>query len=177
MEKKKLIPYPKKGTKRMARGLILDYRARVVTLANTIGRSIIVKSRSHDNSLACPEELNYTKWMANQDVQLDDLEYTKTLEHHYENNDHHLEHFKKIDEMDLQQLSLYLCDVMAQISYEDCENDDTFIEKVEAKLEETGMADPTIRMILKNTVSSMITYSPASVRGVYKLNEQKKETE
>lgn len=170
MEKKKLIPSPKNGKRRMARGIVLDFRARVVTLANTIARSIVVKSRSHDNSLISQEELPYTKWMANQNVPLDDEVYDTAIKHHYENNDHHLEHFNKLEDMNLQQLSLYLCDIMAQVSYEDCDDDDTFIKMVEEKMEETGMDDP-VKSILKNTILGMINYSPSSVRGVYKLDE------
>lgn len=168
---KKLIPYPNDGSKRTVKGLILDHRAKVTAYANLLARSIVVKARSHDNSLAGMEEIEYTKWMGNQEISLSDAAIDKAIKCHYKNNDHHIEHFDNLSDMNIQQLSMCICDIMARASWI-TDDSDEFKRIIEDELSKAS--DPTIRSIMLNTINDILHHNGSTIKGA-KGNEPEKE--
>lgn len=170
---RKVIPYY--GEKMLLKGLILKHRSKVISLVRIFSRALVAKSRSHDNSLAGEYELKYTAWMANQDVKLSDEEYKTAIKHHFEENDHHLEHFTSPADMDLSQLMLYLADAMARITYSLPANTDvdTYMHHVE-NLIHFEVENETVADILVNTAKTMVVYDPNGVKGAFEYEPKAK---
>lgn len=163
---RKIIPYY--GEKMLLKGLILKHRSKVISLVRIFSRALVAKSRSHDNSLAGEYELKYTAWMANQDVELSDEEYKKAIKHHFEENDHHLEHFTSVADTDLSQLMLYLADTMARVTYSlPADTDtDTYIHKVETLIR-FEIENRTVADVLVNTAKMIVAYDSNGVKGAF----------
>ncbi|MCM1220480.1 MAG: DUF5662 family protein [Lachnospiraceae bacterium] len=172
---KKLIPY--KGSKMILRGLILHHRSKVVSLTKIVNRIFLTKARSHDNSFASAEELKYTAWMANQDIEITDEEADKAIRHHYTNNDHHIQHFDgDTGDMDLISLLMYTMDVIARISYDPLNGSDHELYQRASKIIHEEVKSEMLESLISNTLTTMLEFDRREVRGIF-AHEQKKETE
>lgn len=85
---------------------------------------LLKRGHLHDRSkLLLPEKPDFDKYTPNlKKIKYDSPEYKQSrknmkacLDHHYATNDHHPEHFSKVDEMNLFQLVEMFCDWCASV--------------------------------------------------------------
>ena len=130
MKRKKIIPY--NGKQKPIKTFILMHRAKVTSIIRMIIKELNARAKCHDNSMTCEAECLYTSWMANSidDSLISDEKIKVAIQHHYHENDHHVEHFSSVAEMNIFQLTSCLADALACVSYQDVKNMVDYEKKV-----------------------------------------------
>ena len=141
----------------------LDHIRRVRTLLNAIAHDLIQRGLEHDHSKLQEPERSGFKQMA-EELKLAETEYGSDeyrailkkyqpiIQHHYDANDHHPEHFTGgIEEMDLVQLIEMLCDWKA--ASERMAGGGNMYRSIDINRERFGISDQ-LTQILLNTVAT-----------------------
>lgn len=139
---------------------VMEHKTRVSIMMSKISRDLVRRGNLHDNSkLKSPEMEIY-------EAHIDELsnakfgtdEYTRAMDnirpalnHHYENNDHHPEHFKDgIFDMNLIQIIEALCDIKAVQD----KKGGNIIDTLPTWMEQKNIPE-NYYMVLKNTLEYM----------------------
>jgi hypothetical protein len=120
------------------------------------------RALEHDLSkLTQPEVSVFTKYTpklaattyGSEEYQAFLTEMKPTLDHHYQNNRHHPEHFKNgVDDMNLIDVLEMLCDWLAATSRQ---NDGDIMKSIEVGVERFGLS-PQLTNLLKNTITLLL---------------------
>lgn len=102
---------------------LVDHKRRVAGYMQSIANDLFRRAAVHDNSKFSPEEFesydqafpNFKKYaFGTEEMQAVYDSIRPALQHHFQANDHHVEHFEHgIDDMSLVQLIEMLCDWLA----------------------------------------------------------------
>lgn len=169
----KLIPYD--GEPIAVRSLLAMHRGKVRSLVRIISRNMLSKTATLCNSLITPEESKYAKFMANEDVELTVDEVNKAIKHHFNYNDHRIEHFADgINGMNLIQLNLYVTELMVRAGH-NANDKETFMTNLN-ELVEKDYIPFALRQIIRNTAEYFYTRESLTMEAITKKYEQKEES-
>lgn len=137
---------------------LLKHRALVSSKMSMIGNDLAIRGRRHDNSKSEDTEVTLAIKAYYENGEDDNHFYNLSHATHVANNDHHPAHFENgISDMNLVQLTEYVCDIMS-IAEEYYENEPSVENYMYEVMRDNPLGIPSdIAILIENTIQYIIT--------------------